>query len=226
MQDDSEDYLVDEPFSAYLLPGETERCLIEHSFQCWKILLESFTSEDTQETDLTAAEELVRGLTFDRYEEGIYCKILTKIKEENFEKGINRITARYQIPADIRDSLLDVMDGEVNQDVIREFKFNKGSSGSVLYGRLVSIKREDSTIDLAYAIFSLGFELSPKKIEERRRKKFFGLITYGAYTVVRFEERNLSVKEKEQILDFYRTKALKGFKKEYPSLADEARSEL
>ena len=51
-----------------------------------KILLESFTSEETQETDLTAAEELLRGLTFDKYKEGIYCKILTKIKEENFEK--------------------------------------------------------------------------------------------------------------------------------------------
>ena len=118
------------------------------------------------------------------------------------------------------------MDGEVDQDVIREFKFNKGSSGSVLYGRVVSIKREDSTIDLAYAIFSLEFKLSPKKIEERRRKKFLGLITYGSHTVVRFEERNLSVKEKEQIFDFYRTKALKGFKKKYPSLAAEARSEL
>ena len=196
------------------------------AFSVGKILLESFTSEDTQETDLTAAEELVRGLTFDKYKEGIYCKILTKIKEENFEKVVNRITARYQIPADIRDSLLDVLDGEVNQDVIREFKFDKGSLGSVLYGRVVSIKREDSTIDLAYAIFSLEFKLSPKKIEERRRKKFLGLITYGSRTVVRFEERNLSVKEKEQIFDFYRTKALKGFKKEYPSVAAEARSEL
>ena len=107
------------------------------------------------------------------------------------KKRINRITPRYQIPADIRDSLLNVMDGEVNQDVIREFKFNKGSSGSVLYGRVVSIKREDSTTDLAYAIFSLEFKLSPKKIEERRRKKFLGLITYGSHTVVRFEERNL-----------------------------------
>ena len=60
--------------------------LLSTAFSVGKILLESFTSEDTQETDLTAAEELVRGLTFDKYEKGIYCKILTKIKEENFEK--------------------------------------------------------------------------------------------------------------------------------------------
>lgn len=81
-----------------------------------KILLESFTTEHSQETDLTAAEELVRGLTYVKYNEGICCKILTKIKEENFEKVINRIAARLQIPALIRDTLLDGMDGEVNQD--------------------------------------------------------------------------------------------------------------
>lgn len=40
-----------------------------------KLLLESFTSADVKETDLTAAEELVRGLTFDKYDEKISCKI-------------------------------------------------------------------------------------------------------------------------------------------------------
>lgn len=40
-----------------------------------KLLLESFNSADVKETDLTAAEELVRGLTFDKYDEKISCKI-------------------------------------------------------------------------------------------------------------------------------------------------------
>ena len=85
-----------------------------------KILLESFTSEDTQETDLIATEELVRGLTFDKYNEAIYCKIVTKMKE-NFERTIYKIATCDHIPDHIRDSLLDGMDGEVNQEVIREF---------------------------------------------------------------------------------------------------------
>ena len=158
-----------------------------------KFLLESFTSEDTQDTDLIAAEELVRGLTFDNYNEGIYCKIVTKMKE-NFERRIYKIATCHHIPVHIRDSLLDGMDGEVNQEVIREFK---ESSRKVLYGRTITVKREDSTIDLAHAMFSLEFKLPSKKIEKRRRKKFLGLITYGSHTAVRFEERNLSEKEKE-----------------------------
>ena len=72
-----------------------------------KILLDSFTSEDIKETDLTAAEELVRGLTFDKYNEQISCKILTKIKLEDFEILVSRIVTRYQIPADIKERILD-----------------------------------------------------------------------------------------------------------------------
>ena len=182
-----------------------------------KLLLNSFTFEDVDETDLTAAEELVGGLTFDKYNEKISCKILTKIKETDFETVVSRIATRHQIPADIQDSILDGKYGEVNREVIREFKFEKGGPGSVLYGRTVTIKRDDSTIDLAYAFFYLEFKLSPRKIEERRRKKFL-FITYGSHSVFRFEERNLSEKEKDHIFTFYRVKALEGFKKEYPAL--------
>lgn len=60
-----------------------------------------------------------------------------------------------------------------------------------------SLSNVKTTIDLAYAMFSLEFKLPSKKIEKRRRKKFLGLITYGSHTAVRFEERNLSEKEKE-----------------------------
>ena len=70
-----------------------------------KILLES-SLEDTQETDLIAAEELVQGLNLDKYNEGIYCKIVAKIKE-NFESRIYKIATCHHIPDRIRDSLLD-----------------------------------------------------------------------------------------------------------------------
>ena len=186
-----------------------------------KIFLESFTSADVKETDLTAAEELVRGLTFDKYDEKISCKILTKIKERDFETVVSRIATRHQIPANIQESILDGQYGNVNKEVVREFKFEKGSPGRVLYGRTVSIKREDSTIDLAYAFFYLEFKLSPSKIMEHHRDKFLGIFAYAFNTVVRFEERNLSEKEMERIFDFYRAKALKGFNKEYPALANE-----
>lgn len=190
-----------------------------------KILLESFTSEEITETDLTAAEELVRGLTFDKYDERIITKESNNIKLKDFATLVSRIATRYQIPADIEGEILDGQYCEVNKAQIREFKFQKGETGRILYGRTATVKREDSTIDLAFVLFHLEFKLSPKRIEERHRKKFLGLITYGSHSVVRFEERNLSEKEQEHISDFFRAKAVKGIKQEYPALANE-RTEL
>ncbi|XP_068737025.1 uncharacterized protein [Montipora capricornis] len=189
-----------------------------------KILLESFTSEDIKETDLTAAEELVRGLTFDKYHEKISTQILIEMKLTDFVTVVSRIGTRHQIPAKTQEAILDGQFVKMNEIRIREFQFEKGATGSVLYGRVVTVKREDSTIDLAYVLFHLEFKLSPRKIEERRRKKFFGII-YGSRTKVRFEERNLSEKEMEHISNFFRIKAVKGFKQEYPALANE-RTEL
>ncbi|KXJ05266.1 hypothetical protein AC249_AIPGENE6409 [Exaiptasia diaphana] len=174
-------------------------------------------SEDVKTTDLTSAEELVRGLTFDKYNEEISCKILSKIKKEDFEEVVDRIATRHKIPENYKQAILDGKFGEVNREVIREFKFEKGKHGTVQYGRTLTIRRKDGTIDLAYALFSLEFKLSPIRIEERIRKRFL-FITYGSRTIVRFEERNLSEKDKDNLFDFYRSKALKGFMKEYPAL--------
>ena len=186
-----------------------------------KILLDSFTSEDIKETDLTAAEELVQGLSFDKYNEQISCKILTKIKLEDFETLVSLIVTRYEIPTDIKERILDGQYAEVNQEVFKNLNSRKVPLGVFfMAGSPPTLKYEDSTIDLAYVFFFLEFKLSPKKIEEQRRKKFV-FITYGSRTVVRFEERNLSEKDKEHISDFYRIKALKGFKKEFPALGKE-----
>lgn len=190
-----------------------------------KILLESFTSEEITETDLTAAEELVRGLTFDRNNERIIIKECRKIKLTDFATFVSRIATRYQIPADIQEEILDGQYCEVNKVRIHEFKFQRGETGSFLYGRTATVKCEDSTIDLAFVLFHLEFKLSPSRIEEQHREAILGLIPFGSHTVVRFEERNLSEREEEQISIFFRAKVLEGFKQEYPALANE-RTEL
>ncbi len=191
-----------------------------------KLLVDTFSSESVKTADLTAAEELVRGLTFDKYNEKVHCKIMTKIKEADFETVVGRISSRHKIPTDIEEEIADgKYSGGVNQAVVREFKFDKGGPGKVVYGRTITSRREDSTIDLAYVFFELEFKFSPRKIEEQRRKQFL-FITYGSEAVVRFEERNLAEKDKEHISSFYRAKALKGFLQEYPALAGTGRDEL
>lgn len=141
----------------------------------------------------STAEELVRGITFGKYNERIITKASTNIKLTDFATVVSRIATRYQIPAETQGEILDGQYFEVNEQRIREFKIQKAES--FLYGRTATVKREDSTIDLAFALFHPEFQLSPRRIEERRRKRFLG-ITYGSH----FEERYLSEKEREHFI--------------------------
>ncbi|XP_015776723.1 PREDICTED: uncharacterized protein LOC107354746 [Acropora digitifera] len=190
-----------------------------------KMLLESFTSEEITETDLTAAEELGRGFTFDKYEEKFVTQVSERIKLTDFATLVRRISTRNSIPDKIQDEILIGQCCGVNERRIREFKFQKGETGSFIYCRAATVKREDSTIDLAFVFFHLQFKLPPRRIEEQHSRTILGLIPIGSRTDVRFEERNLSEKEQELITIFFRAKALKGFKQEYPALANE-RTEL
>ena len=185
-----------------------------------KMLLESFTSEEITETDLTAAEELGRGFTFDKYEEKFVTQVSERIKLTDFATLVRRISTRNRIPDKIQDEILTGQCCGVNERRIREFKFQKGETGSFIYCRTATVKREDSTIDLAFVLFHLEFKLPQRRIEEQHREAILGgLIPFGSRTVVRLEERILSEKEQEHMIIFFRAKALKGFKQEYPALA-------
>lgn len=162
-----------------------------------KTLLESFTSEDIEETNVTAAEEMVRGLIFDKYNEEILTQEHKKIKLTDFPDFVSRIATRHQILAEIQEEILDGLYMEVNILWIREVKIQKRQTGSFLYSRTATVKRENSTIDFAFVLFHLEIKLSSRRIEERRRKGVLG-ITYGSH--LRFEERYLSEKEKEYFI--------------------------
>lgn len=84
LQDEGQNHNVDEPFSAYL-PGETERCLVEQGGRCWEILVRilhvrRYARNRSHSRGRTRARSYL-------FLEGIYCKIVTKMKE-NFERRI------------------------------------------------------------------------------------------------------------------------------------------
>ena len=190
-----------------------------------KQFLDSFNSDQVTKKDLTAADEAVRGLTFDDYREKIFCKVLEGIPVNKFEPFIQKLSSRYEFPSDVEQSILDGLDAKVNKERIREFKFTKGEQGRVLYGKILTVKRHDSTIDLAYSFVSVKFQLSPRKYEEKIYKQFLLFFTYHSDTLIRYEDRNLSEKEREQMLDFYRAKAFEGFRKEYAALEESDKDE-
>ena len=183
------------------------------------VLVSTLSSDTITSRDLTAAEESVRGLTFDVFNEKTSCRIMTGIKLDDFETLINSIARRLGIPDDARLAILESKLAEVNNEVIVDFRSTKSETGSFTYGRVATVKPDSATINLAYSIYHLEFKLSPQVIEHTKKKKFLGFTT-GKKVWRETRERNLSAKEQDWFRIYFMNKAVKGFKEEYAGLLE------
>ena len=185
------------------------------------VLVSTLSRDKITSRDLTAAEESVRGLTFDVFNEKTTCRVMTGIKLDDFETLINSIARRLGFPDDIRQAILESKFAEVNNEVIVDFKFTKGETGSFTYGRIATVKPDGATINLAYSVYHLEFKLSPQVMEYTKKKKFLGFTT-GKKVWRETRERNLSAKEQDWLRIYFLNKAVKGFKEEYAGLLEES----
>ena len=179
------------------------------------LIVDSFITEKTTVKDLTMAEERVRGLTFDKFEEKLLSQVLEGINLTDFEKVVERIAKRHSIPDDKKDGILDGQYAKKNILVSKEFVFNIGVDSQLVYMKVATIKRSDTKIDLALMYYKLGFKLAPLK-KETTKDTYFLFWKVGTETTIHYEPRNLSEKDQDCFTNFFRYKALKGFLQENP----------
>lgn len=189
-----------------------------------KALITLFSTEEEHRKDLTAAEEMIRGLTFDIFEENVSCAVKKGIKIEDYSFIVNRFAKRFGIPENITDSLLDGQYIRENDEMVYNFKFRKGEKGNFVYGRVATVKH-GGEIDMAYSVYSLDFKLSPKVIEHEQEKVFLGFIRYGKKVWRETEERNLSIEDKKHLQAYFTYQAIIGFKKVYLPLIESEKAE-
>ena len=175
--------------------------------------MESF---DALTQDLIDAEGRVSAINFDKYEEQFSFKVLKGIQLNDFNTVVNRVASRYNFPEDVKESILDGELAGKNQEIMKEFKFNIGQTGRVLYGRTMTLKQEDK-IDMAYALIAVKFKLSPVQ-SVRQEDKYFLFWKVGEKTIVTSKDRNLSIQEADGMTKFFRAKAIRGFQQECPAL--------
>ena len=179
-------------------------------------MVNAFTT-DEETTEYRLAEETVRGLTFDKFNETVSCKVLKGIELCNFHTVIDGIAKRFQIPDDIKGSILTGMYAQENYEVILDFKFSKGEVGGFIYGRFATIKRPGNVIDAAYSVYNLVFKLSPRVVEKVKEKKFLGY-TLKKEKWERNIDRDLSEREQDHMRVYFLRKAIDGFRREYAGL--------
>ena len=184
-----------------------------------KALVKLFSKDEEKIKDLTAADEAVRGLTFDLFNEKVSCSVMKGILLQDYKTVVDRFVKRYSIPEEVESSLLDGEFAEEKLEVIVNFKFAKGETGGFIYGRVATVKH-DGKIDMAYSVYFLEFKLSPRVIEHEKKRKFLGFTIGGTKVWRETQERNLSVKDRDYMQSYFMKKAIEGFKEQYSGLIE------
>ena len=181
------------------------------------LLLSAFSKDKVTSEDLTAAEEAVRGLTFDVYNEKTSSKVMTGIQLHDYESLINSIAKRLGLPDGLHEAILEGKFAVENEEVVTNFSFSEGKTSTFTFGRIVTVKRDKATIDMAYSVYHLEFKLSPQVIEHTKRTVFLGFTT-SKKVWRETRERNLSTFEYESLIVYFMNKTIEGFKKEHAHL--------
>ena len=176
------------------------------------------SSEEEKIKDLTAADEVVRGLTFDLFNEKVSCQVMKGILLQDYKTVVDLFVQQYSIPEEVKISLLYGQYAEESIGIIVNFKFAKGETGRFTYGRVATVKH-DGKIDMAYSLYFLEFRLSPRVIEHKKKKKFLGFTT-GTKVWRETQKRDLSVKDRDYMQSYFMKKAIEGFKEHYPGLIE------
>ncbi len=178
-----------------------------------------FSTDEEYQKDLTAAEEDIRGLTFDLFDEKVSCKVLKEIAFDKYGTLIDRLATRFSLPDTIKESLLDGEYAVENYETVVNFRFNKGETGDFIYGRVATLKTSKG-MDMAYSVYQLAFKLAPKQIRHEKKTKFL-FFTTDKKVWTTTEERNLSNEEGEHLSTYFMNKAIKGFKREYAGVVEQ-----
>ena len=163
--------------------------------------------------DLTAAEEVIRGLTFEVFKEEVSCQVLQGIDLTDYDTVINRFAEKFNIPHDVRVSLLDARYGEEDNEILMDFKYETGKTGTFTYGRIAVLRNHYGIYDVAYSMYLLEFELSPQGNKQAKIEKLLSFVSGN--NVWKKKQRILSQLETHQMHVYFLNKAITHFKSEY-----------
>ena len=186
-----------------------------------RALVDTFATDEESTKDLTAAEETIRGLTFNKFNERVSCKVMRGVELANFEIVIDGIAMRLELPAKVKNSILEGKYAQDNHEVIIDFKFSTGEDGSFTYGRIATVKRSDgatTVMDVAYSVYNLVFKLSPTVIEHEKKQKFLGFTLGKEVWQEKVDRNTISQQRQEHMRIYFLFKAIQGFRREYSGL--------
>ena len=174
-------------------------------------LRKSFQLSDVTRKKSNEFQQEIEKLTFKKFEEKYSCKSVKDIPVNDFEAFVtNRLQKRFGLPEDVKESLLDGLSAGENEETINHFHFKDGQ-GYIHHGRFITVKRNDK-MDLAYAVYTLSFELAEKEKVEGAYEWWWLLPVWNEKKTK--EIQNLSESKKDKFSTWCKVKL-------YDSVAEE-----
>jgi len=167
-----------------------------------------------QQSNLTEAQKAIRGESFTKFEEKTLVRLMEGIVESKYDGFLDAflptITTEPTLVVAMKAEL-KLMLWSTNSTAIRkEFIFQAETGGHFFYCLVVGAIG-NGYVDFAIAWHTVSFAFQPDKIETKKTNWFLGLFPYSTNLVVEEKARALTQVAQEQMLDYFRFKALTQF---------------
>lgn len=151
-------------------------------------------SDDTRQQSKKCQSEIEK-LKFKNFHERHSCKSMKQIPMDEFEGFVTeRLQKRLNFPDHVKESLLDGLYGGENEEKVNDFQFKDGK-GNIHHGRFITMKR-DGKMDIAYAMYTLSFELAEKEVKRGSYDWWFSILPVWSETVTK-EIQGMSENQKD-----------------------------
>ena len=136
---------------------------------------------ETKQKAIECMKKELSHLEFKKFNETASCKSVKGVPVDKFEEFVGRLQKRFNFPDKAKDSLLDGLSVDENEEAITDICFKDGE-GTVHHARFVTLKNGEK-MDIAYALYSLDFELSEKQIMTTKQDYWLYFIPVGCEEV-------------------------------------------
>jgi len=179
---------------------------------------------------LNEAERLVRGLSFDQFEEHV-CAVQYKgipifnpdLPEDDperfpFKKVVMDVCAQYKLDEHTQNNLLNAKLCDDSSMLNFDVKFNVGKPGIFYYGKFMAVNI-NRKIDFCFMFYRLNFKIAPDIIETTHAAKFLWF-TVNTWKTNHEKDVVMNQKQIEDFQNYFRLRLFDLLGGEIRGLAD------
>lgn len=141
----------------------------------------------------SSGNEIENQLPIEKLNGNFHYKNTKRLDAQKYKAFVKKLKNRLNLSEKTKDSMLDVLDSEENEEKLEVLWFNNGKG--YIYRGWYLAEMKNGKIDIAYVIYAADFQLSKKLVED-------GVLTWWYIFPIGWKhwvESELTMKQKEEL---------------------------